>query len=104
MPVAVDDIEEADAAKLYPLAVPVKLKGGAEGVINLKYREPTTERTAGANNALILSRMIAEWDVVDREGKPVAPDYAYFSQRPFTYLEKLLEAITEDFNPSKKGV
>jgi hypothetical protein len=101
MPIAVDEIEEADSEALYDLAVPVKLKGGREGAINLKYREPTTERAVGSN-AFILAQMVAEWDVVDAEGKPVAPDYAYFSKRPFTYLEKLLEAITEDYSPSKK--
>jgi hypothetical protein len=94
-------IEEADSEKLYPLAVPVKLRGGGEGTVNLKYREPTIER-GGGNNALVLSKMVAEWDVVDKEGKAVTPDYSYFSARPLPYLEKLLEAIMEDFNPSKK--
>lgn len=101
MSIAVDEIEEADSETLYPLTVPVKKKGGGEGVINLKYREPTVERSTG-NNAFILSQMVAGWDVVDSEGNAIAPDYAYFSKRPFPYLEKLLTAIMEDFNPSKK--
>jgi len=95
MPLEASQIEEADAEALYPLTIPVKLKGGAEAVINLRYREPTIERLTG-NKASILSNLIAEWDVTE------APDYTYFSRRRLEYLEKLLEAITEDFNPSEK--
>jgi hypothetical protein len=97
MPIREDQIPEADADELIPLDIPFKLRDGSTETLSLKYRPLTEERTFGKSLAAQLAAVVAEWNAVDAEDKPVAPDYAYFAGKPTPYLQKLTEAISGDF-------
>ena len=96
----VDQIEEADAEKLYPLAVTFG-NNGTSATLNIKYRALTTEMSLMPTVAEVLAATIAEWDLLDNEDRPIKPSLEYLAARPLPFVAKILEAINADFRPAK---
>lgn len=74
--------------------------GGVTPELEDELRDCAADQRGGAALVALLSHCLVEWDVLDDDGRPLAPTPKNLRRLPTVFLGQVAQAITDDLRPN----